>query len=1021
MSAFRALHLSDIHIGKTYIKSEEIAYKIVYDITHNGLCNVRSVVVTGDVFDGQVQVNEKLINEAVNFFDILLEQINLNQDEYKLTKDDFIFVPGNHDLIRVDDYELRWSKYKNFLKGFYVNIPEYYNTKNYSVLRPYYEEKIVFIGFNSCQIEKKKIFDKKYLNMIDKNVKAETLAQRGIDKKQLIELLEKEVANEYDDYGEISLAQIADLERQIRKLNGYNVVALLHHHFYLFPEVAQKYGDSSLVRNYTALIQHLKYMNVKTVLHGHKHFDLERPFITDDYYETTESIIDVFAGGSVGTDRKDRHTFSIIDFYKQRDDIKLIQNKFIYNEESLEPISRKQIPSKNISHRVIKLLDILKSANYDAYMEYMISSEKIFKIYKTCNEIINWTSEAITGFQDVYKYLDTDYKNILFLLYAINYRTLSYKSIIEKDAQYLEYASSILKELFNDLLLSSDFDISAADFHSLFTIKKLTHLRDKCNQLLSNSTNKIARQYLVFSMIGIFFSDLYLVFTEYADDFYNENIKYKVNIKMEKNKFHENVPAPRIAIESDADKRSVYIQLLCNEATAHKIAVLFVKEFDLIINKFQDYFKLIGFKLYHLIPKIDKNNLKDTLDNYNFEAYIPTLLPLLTGDNIYSSKEVFARELIQNSIDAIAVREVKEKIDFPKLIYIEIGKDENSRPYFKIKDNGTGMDRYKIERYFTSIGRSFYSDDEYENLNISYKPISNFGIGFLSSFMVCREIEVKTKYFLPDSECLKLHIPNYDGCFFIERGEDIDIGTEIKLYLNRDVDINKILEYIKKVMLDIKYDIIINYKNEKGEELAKIPAHYVRKNDEIKIFQFFVPFKENGDVLNIDWKKEVLSNNFINKYKYGFLIKPNLNNVDDNYSEAILNAGIRVEQTSLNVLFGDKFNQRGYENESMYNNIFINFPANWIQIDISREKINGFSGIIRKSDDKNPENTVGIRIAEAIYNQLLCFLSYSKENSVSIPSMCLQEIIQYAICLCGRKNSSAYQKLLNLANVRRVK
>lgn len=78
------------------------------------------------------------------------------------------------------------------------------------------------------------------------------------------------------------------------------------------------------------------------------------------------------------------------------------------------------------------------------------------------------------------------------------------------------------------------------------------------------------------------------------------------------------------------------------------------------------------------------------------------------------------------------------------------------------------MDRYKIERNFTSIGRSFYSGEEYKDLNISYKPISNLGIGFLSVFMVCREIDVKTKYFIDNSEGLKLHIPNYDGCFFIE-------------------------------------------------------------------------------------------------------------------------------------------------------------------------------------------------------------------------------------------------------------
>lgn len=148
-------------------------------------------------------------------------------------------------------------------------------------------------------------------------------------------------------------------------------------------------------------------MNVKTVLHGHKHFDLERPLITEDYYETTDSIIDIFAGGgSVGTDRKDKHTFSVIDFYdKKKNDVKLIQNKFIYNSEYLEPIVRKQIPpKKNISDRTIKLVEILKANNYDIYCEYNEASlKKMNKTYKTCNEIINWTSDVLTGFNSVYQ------------------------------------------------------------------------------------------------------------------------------------------------------------------------------------------------------------------------------------------------------------------------------------------------------------------------------------------------------------------------------------------------------------------------------------------------------------------------------------------------------------------------------------------------------------------------------------------------------------------------------------------
>ena len=50
-------------------------------------------------------------------------------------------------------------------------------------------------------------------------------------------------------------------------------------------------------------------------------------------------------------------------------------------------------------------------------------------------------------------------------------------------------------------------------------------------------------------------ANLVILPKKYADDF-KESIQYKVNIKIEENKFHENVPAPRIVIRSDADRRS---------------------------------------------------------------------------------------------------------------------------------------------------------------------------------------------------------------------------------------------------------------------------------------------------------------------------------------------------------------------------------------------------------------------------------------------------------------------------------
>lgn len=151
------------------------------------------------------------------------------------------------------------------------------------------------------------------------------------------------------------------------------------------------------------------------------------------------------------------------------------------------------------------------------------------------------------------------------------------------------------------------------------------------------------------------------------------------------------------------------------------------------------------------------------------------------------------------------------------------------------------MDRYKIERYFTSIGRSFYSGEEYEDLGISYKPISNFGIGFLSSFMVCREIDVKTKYYIENSEGLKLHIPNYDGCFFIELDKNTNIGTEIKLYMNSDINDKGIVDYIRYVEE--------NAKKERNKWIGHLRRHEIKIN---------YPLEENANHHNIQASKKTL-------------------------------------------------------------------------------------------------------------------------------------------------------------------
>lgn len=145
------------------------------------------------------------------------------------------FSAGNHDLIRGDNIHERWSKYHDFLEKFYGTLPSFYNPKDYSLFKEYNDYKIAFVGFNSCEIEKRNMFDEEYISKFEKYIDQNKLNEYGIDKTKVIEVLSSGAATEYDDYGYIPLSQITPIERKVKGLDNYNVIALFHHHFYLFP------------------------------------------------------------------------------------------------------------------------------------------------------------------------------------------------------------------------------------------------------------------------------------------------------------------------------------------------------------------------------------------------------------------------------------------------------------------------------------------------------------------------------------------------------------------------------------------------------------------------------------------------------------------------------------------------------------------------------------------------------------------------------------------------------------------
>lgn len=170
------------------------------------------------------------------------------------------------------------------------------------------------------------------------------------------------------------------------------------------------------------------------------------------------------------------------------------------------------------------------------------------------------------------------------------------------------------------------------------------------------------------------------------------------------------------------------------------------------------------------------------------------VIDLLMGTKLYGDPEVALRELLQNSIDACLLSQaLHNKWSIPYLPSIIVKYYSiNDEEFLEVLDNGVGMNQEIIDKFYTKIGSSFYQSREFfdlqANTNLHFRPISRFGIGILSSFMVADSIEVETKRLIGKFEFdtpLKLIIEGYDSIFTILRSEKEEPGTATKLFLKK--------------------------------------------------------------------------------------------------------------------------------------------------------------------------------------------------------------------------------------------
>lgn len=155
---------------------------------------------------------------------------------------------------------------------------------------------------------------------------------------------------------------------------------------------------------------------------------------------------------------------------------------------------------------------------------------------------------------------------------------------------------------------------------------------------------------------------------------------------------------------------------------------------------------------------------------------------------LYSDHEIFLRELVSNAVDATqklkalaANGEFKEELGDLK-VRISMNPVEQT---ITISDRGIGMTSEEVDKYINQIAFSSAGEflekykDQVDNI------IGHFGLGFYSSFMVAKKVEIITKSWKDGSEAVKWSCEG-DPQYTMEKADKEDRGTDIILYLDSE-------------------------------------------------------------------------------------------------------------------------------------------------------------------------------------------------------------------------------------------